>query len=262
MQLSWDEIQQNAVRFAKRWAGAKNEEAQAQSFLNDFMRVFGVEDPEASGDFEYKVALGDGRSGYIDYLWKAKIAIEMKSKGKDLDAAFTQLQNYMRHLAGDDIPDLWLVCDFENVRLCRRSTNEVFNFKTKDLRKHIKKFADIAGYTTERTREDMVEVNVKAAEKMAKLYDALRAYGYGGHDLEVYLCRLLFCLFADDTGIFPQDSLYKYIEKSKPDGSDLSERIAKLFEILNMPEDTRAKRTLLSDELKQFRYINGGLFQN
>jgi len=74
--------------------------------------------------------------------------------------------------------------------------------------------------------------------------------------------RLLFCLFADDTGIFPKDSLYRYVEASKPDGTDLSERISKLFEVLNMPPEVRDKRTLLSDELKQFRYINGKLFND
>jgi hypothetical protein len=169
----------------------------------------------------------------------------------------------MNHLPNqDDVPDLWLVCDFENMRLNRRSTNEVWNFRTKDLRKHIKRFANIAGYATERARDDQVEVNVKAADKMAKLHDALKSHGYEGHDLEVYLVRLLFCLFADDTGIFPQDSFYQYIENSKPDGSDLSDRVARLFEILNMPEEVRAKRTLLSDELRRFRYVNGGLFRD
>ncbi len=69
-------------------------------------------------------------------------------------------------------------------------------------------------------------------------------------------------MFADDTGIFPQNSLFNYFEKSKQDGSDLSERITKLFEVLNMPPEVRSKRTLLSDELKQFRYINGGLFKD
>ena len=149
-----------------------------------------------------------------------------------------------------------------NIHLYRLSTNDIHIFKTADLRKHIKRFADIAGYTTERTHEDQVEVNVKAAEKMAKLHDALKAHGYDGHDLEVYLVRLLFCLFADDTGIFPQDSLLHYIEESKLDGSDLSDRITRLFEYLNMPPDVRAKRTLVADELKQFRYINGGLFKD
>jgi type II restriction/modification system DNA methylase subunit YeeA len=184
----------------------------------------------------------------------------MKSRGKDLAAAFEQLRAYMTHLPEDEIPDLWMVCDFESIRLSRRSTNEVYNFKTKDLRKHIKRFANIAGYTTVRVRDDQVEVNVKAAEKMAKLHDALKENGYDGHDLEVYLVRLLFCLFADDTGIFPQDSFFYYIENSKHDGSDLSDRIGRLFEVLNMTDEERAKRKLLSDELKQFRYINGGLF--
>jgi len=101
---------------------------------------------------------------------------------------------------------------------------------------------------------------VKAAEKMARLHDSLKAHGYDGHNLQVYLVRLLFCLFADDTGIFPKDCLYRYVKESKADGCDLSDRISRLFDVLNMDDATRAKRTLLSDELKQFRYINGSLF--
>jgi type II restriction/modification system DNA methylase subunit YeeA len=95
---------------------------------------------------------------------------------------------------------------------------------------------------------------------MAKLHDALKEHGYDGHPLAVYLVRLLFCLFADDTGIFPRHSFVNYIENSKEDGSDLSMRLAQLFEILNLPDDVRKKRTLLSPELLQFRYINGSLF--
>ena len=212
-------------------------------------------------DLRFKVPLTGGKMGYIDYVWKGKIAIEMKTRGKSLDIAYSQLQNYMQHLPPEDIPDLWLVCDFENMQLRRRSTSEIWNFKKKELRKHIKKFADIAGYATERTHEDQVEVNVKAAEKMAKLHDALKAHGYEGHELEVYLVRLLFCMFADDTGIFPQYSFLNYIEQSKQDGSDLAHRISDLFEILNTSEELRAKRTLLSNELKTFRYINGALFE-
>ena len=261
MQLTWDEIQANALAFSKKWQDAKSEEAEAQGFLIDFLRVFGVDEPMQVGDFEYKVPLTSGKTGYIDYVWKGKIAIEMKTRGKSLDLAYNQLQNYMQHLPHEEIPDLWLVCDFENMQLRRRSTSEIWDFKKKDLCRHIKKFADIAGYTTERTHEDQVEVNVKAAERMAKLHDTLKTHGYEGHELEVYLVRLLFCMFADDTGIFPQHSFLNYIEQSKQDGSDLSHRIADLFEILNTSDELRAKRTLLSDELKQFRYINGALFE-
>ena len=260
MQFTWDEIQANAIAFSKKWQDAKSEDAEAQGFLLDFLRVFGVEAMDV-GEFEYKIQLSDGKRGEIDYLWKSKIAIEMKSRGKSLEAAYDQLKRYMQGLPHEDIPDLWLVCDFENMQLHRRSTSEIWNFKKKDLRKHIKKFADIAGYTTERANEVKIEVNVKAAEKMAKLHDALKAHGYEGHDLEVYLVRLLFCMFADDTGIFPEHSFLDYVEKSKQDGSDLSHRLSDLFEVLNTSDEKRIKQQLLATELKAFKYINGALFE-
>ena len=220
--LGWDEINANALAFSRRWKDANNEEAQSQAFQMDFFRVFGLTDPESTGDFEFKVPLEAGRTGYIDYLWKKKIAVEMKSRGRDLDRAYAQLKEYVFHLPAEDIPDLLMVCDFESIRLSRRSTGEDKRFKTKDLHKHIRQYADIAGYETTRTYEAEVEVNVKAAEKMAALHDALKSHGYEGHDLEVYLVRLMFCLFADDTGIFqPKDIFRNYIENARPDGSDL-----------------------------------------
>ena len=260
MTLTWDQIQANAIAFSKRWKDAKREEALAQTFEKELLAVFGVEDALAVGEYEHKVPLDEGHNGYIDYYWPKKIAIEFKTRGKDLNKAYEQLKDYVLHLPGADMPDLLMVCDFENIVLYHRNTGDKLSFKTKDLRKHIKQFANIAGYETTRTYENQVEVNVKAAEKMAKLHDALKEHGYEGHALEVYLVRLLFCLFADDTGIFPKDSFVNYIENSKEDGSDLSMRLAQLFEILNMSDDTRKKRTLLSPELLQFRYINGGLF--
>jgi type II restriction/modification system DNA methylase subunit YeeA len=95
---------------------------------------------------------------------------------------------------------------------------------------------------------------------MAKLHDALKAHGYDGHVLEVYLVRLLFCLFADSTDIFPNNSFRAYLDASKPDASDLSCRIERLFEILDRPDGVRKKRDLISDELNQFPYVNGSLF--
>jgi len=261
MRLPWDSIQSNATAFSKRWKDAKSEEAQAQSFLTDFLRAFSIGDPEYIGDFEYKVDLASGRKGYIDYFWKSKIAIEMKSRGENLDHAYHQLQTYMQSLPQDEIPDLWLISDFENMRLYRRSAKQIHSFKTKDLRKNIKLFADIAGYETERVIEDKIQVNVKAAEKMAKLHNGLKAFGYEGHNLEVYLVRLLFCMFADDTGIFKKDSFYHYIGQSKEDGSDLSFRIFNLFDILNTDEATRTKRPHLAEMYNLFRYINGALFE-
>ncbi|MDR0999947.1 MAG: N-6 DNA methylase [Clostridiales bacterium] len=255
MPLTWDEIQANAITFSKRWKGFKGIEKQHdQQFITELLACFGVNSSEV-GIFQEKAG-----TKWIDYLWPSMLGIEMKSPSENLSNAKTQLFNYLPKLQAEAVPQYLIVSDFVNIHLYRLSTNDIHMFKTADLRKHIKKFADIAGYTTERVHDDQVEVNVKAAEKMAKLHDALKTHGYEGHELEVYLVRLLFCLFADDTGIFPQDSFSVYVEASKPDGSDLSHRISDLFEVLNMPEEVRAKKTLLSEELRRFRYVNGGLF--
>ena len=259
MNLSWDDIHSKAIAFSNRWKGAASEKQQDQGFIEDFLRVFGVLDARTVGTFQEKTKI-EGQTKWIDYLWKGKIAIEMKTRGEKLDKAMDQLSQYMYSLPAEEVPDLWLVSDFENIRISRHSTNELFTFKTRELRNYIKHFSEIAGYETERVQDTKIEDNVKAAEKMAKLHDALKVSGYDGHDLQVYLVRLLFCLFANDTSIFPKGHLYSYIQKSNADSSDLSDRISRLFDVLNMDEPTREKRTLLSDELKQFRYINGALF--
>lgn len=261
MQLSWDEIYANAVTFSKRWEHGRSEKSEAQSFIRDFLVVFGVDDPAAVGKFENPAQRESG-DGYMDYFWPKKIAIEMKSKGKDLKKAYEQLKEYVLHRPAEEMPDLLMVSDFDTIILYHRTTNKRKQFKTKKLRENIRYFSLLAGYETKREIEEQFEVNVKAAEKMAKLHEALKNSGYEGHELEVYLVRLLFCLFAEDTGIFARDCFLNYVQNSKDDGSNLSERIASLFEILNMSETARAKRTLLSVDLKEFQYINGGLFRD
>jgi hypothetical protein len=176
--LPWKQIQSNAIAFSKKWKDAWNEEAQAQAFELDFFRVFGVEDALTVGSFEHKVKTPDGSNGYIDYFWPGQIAIEMKSRGEDLPKAYGQLFNYVESLPKEHATDLLMVYDFEKIILYRHSTFEKTEFKTKDLHKNVKRFASIAGYSTLRIHENQVEVNVKAAEKMAKLHDALKSHGY------------------------------------------------------------------------------------
>jgi hypothetical protein len=178
-----------------------------------------------------------------------------------LKKAFLQLEKYLEHLPEEDIPEIMLVCDFENIHLYRPSSGQKRKFNTKNLYKYIKCFISIAGYESERINDDFVDVNVRAAEKMAWLHDNLKKYGYDGHELEVYLVRLLICFFAEHTGMFPIRYLYKYLERSKPDGSDLSFLIEKLFSILNMPDEERNKCAFLTEELKAFMYIDSTLFK-
>lgn len=259
--LSWEEILANAMKFSHSWNDAKKEEAQAQPFMLDFIKVFGIHEPLSAGEFEFRVNLDDGHNGYIDYFWPKKIAIEMKSPGKDLKKAYEQLKNYIVHLKTEEMPDLLMVSDFTKIQLYHRTSGKRSAFKVKDLRKHIREFALLAGYETSRIPEVQLEVNVQAAEKMAKLHDALLEFGYAGHNLETYLVRLLFCLFAEDTDIFPKNAFLDYVANSREDGSDLAGRLEKLFEVLNMPPEERTRRKGLTPVLLQFQYINGKLFE-
>ena len=94
---------------------------------------------------------------------------------------------------------------------------------------------------------------------MGKLHDKLKAIGYTGHELEVYLVRLLFCLFADDTSIFERRRFQDLIEqRTAPDGRDLAQWLGNLFEVLDTPGDQRLKN--LDEQLAAFPYVNGSLF--
>ncbi len=131
-------------------------------------------------------------------------------------------------------------------------------FPLKDLHKHIRNFAFIPGYKQQKLDPED-PANIEAAEIMANLHDALLAGGFAGHDLRVLLVRLLFCLFADDTGIFNQQDFKLFLEnRTAADGSDTGTKLARLFDVLNTSEDKRQAN--LDEELAAFPYINGALF--
>jgi len=187
------------------------------------------------------------------------LLVEQKSRGKDLDKALTQALSYFPGIAERDLPQLVIVCDFARFRVHRLTTNETFEFALKDLHKNIKIFGFVAGYKALEIKPQD-PVNIKAAERMGRLHDALKASGYTDHPLEVLLVRLLFCLFADDTGIFqPAQSFRTFVEdRTSADGSDLGSRLAQLFQVLNTDDGKRSKA--LDEQLAAFPYVNGKLF--
>lgn len=191
-------------------------------------------------------------------LWRGQLLVEHKSRGKSLDKAFTQAKQYFPGLKERDLPKYILVSDFANFRLYNLDTNEQFEFGINELYQHVKLFGFIAGYQTQIIKPQD-PINIKAAERMGKLHDALKAVGYTGQDLEIYLVRLLFCLFAEDTSIFEKRLFQDYIEsKTNPDGSDLAQHLDSLFYVLNQPKQKRLSN--LDASLAAFEYINGNLF--
>jgi hypothetical protein len=258
MALSWNEIKDRALKFSKEWAGTTNEEADAKPFLVEFFNVFGISSKRVS-TFEHRVKKLDDTDGYIDLLWKGNILVEMKSRGKNLDKAFVQAKDYTHGLKEHELPKYILTSDFEHFRLYDLEDNKTVEFTLNQLVNHVQHFGYLLGYQKKAYKEQD-PANIKAAELMGRLHDRLEEIGYTGHPLEVYLVRLLFCLFAEDTTIFEKQQFQEYIEqRTSVDGSDLAARLQELFQVLNTPKDKRF--TNLDEQLAAFPYVNGKLFE-
>ena len=258
MRLSWNEIRARAAAFAREWAAAKYEKGETQSFYNDFFEIFGVR-RRTVARYEEHVRRLDDSSGFIDLFWPGVLLVEQKSAGRDLAAARDQAGSYFDALPERDRPRYQLLCDFQTFELLDRDEREQARFALADLPKHVERFGFILG-VQRRAFRDQDPVNLEASELVARLHDALRASGYGGHDLELFLVRTVFCLFADDTGIFePRDIFLHFLEdRTAPDGTDLGPWLARLFQILNTPPERRQQT--LDEDLARFPHVNGELF--
>ena len=274
MPLSWNEIRHNAIRFANEWAGETREEAEGKSFWDEFFTVFGIR-RRLVATFEEPVKNIRGQYSFIDLFWPGVVLVEHKSAGKDLGKAESQAFRYIQDLARDgrtkEIPRYVIVSDFARVALHDLEPEEqiglplfegrrvaTIEFPLAEFHRHIHDFAFIPGYKQHKFVEQD-PINIEAAEMLGQLHDTLEAGGYSGHDLERFLVRILFCLFAEDTGLFERDAFRLYIEnRTAPDGSDLGLHLARLFDVLDTSPDKRQKN--LDETLAAFPYVNGELF--
>ena len=258
MSLSWNEIRTRAAEFAADWQNAAYEKGETQSFYNDFFDVFGVK-RRTVARYEEHVAKLHNRSGFIDLFWPGVLIVEQKSSGRDLNKAYVQAGEYFDALPERDRPRYILVSDFQSFVLRDFDERDSIEFELAELPTHVEKFGFIIGKQI-RTFRDQDPANIKAAELVGRLHDALDESGYRGHDLERLLVRIVFCLFADDTGIFePRDIFLEYIEtRTGPDGTNLGPLLSQLFQVLDTPEADRT--TTLDEDLACFPYINGDLF--
>ncbi len=258
MRLSWNEIRTRAAAFAREWAGAGYEKGETQSFYNDFFEIFGVRRRTVARYEEHVRRLGDSR-GYMDLFWPGVLLVEQKSAGRDLAAAREEADAYFDALPERDRPRYRLVCDFRTFELYDRDERETASFALAELPGHVERFGFILGVQRRAFREQ-APVNVEASGLMGALHDALKASGYAGCRLELFLVRAVFCLFADDTGIFePRDIFLQFLEdRTREDGSDMGPWLERLFQVLNTPIGKRQKT--LDEDLARFPYVNGDLF--
>ena len=261
MPLSWNEIRNNAIGFSKEWAGETREEAEAKSFWDAFFTVFGIK-RRTVASFEEPVKKLAGTWGFIDLFWKGTLLVEHKAFGKPLDKAHAQAMDYIQGLKNsdreDESPRYVVVSDFAQIALHDLDDDTTVQFPLAEFHKHVDEFAFIPGYKRHKLEAED-PINIAAVEKLGLLHDALEDGGYAGHDLERFLVRVLFCMFAEDTGLFDRNAFTLYVENhTREDGSDLGAGLARLFQVLNTDIPFRQRNLL--EELAELPYVNGQLF--
>ena len=259
MRLSWNEIRARAAPFAEEWKDAHYEQGQAQTFYNEFFEIFGITRRRVAS-FEERVRLLGEKRGRIDLFWKGKLIVEAKSRGADRIKAKQQALDYFPGLKEYELPRYVLVCDFQNFDLYDLEEDTEFHFTLATLPEHVQAFGFILGIEKV-TFRDQDPVNIEASELMGALHDALEESGYTGHDLERFLVRILFCLFADDASIFEPRGIMQELltQRTAEDGSDTGQWLSALFDVLNKPESERQNN--LDEDLAKFPYVNGDLFK-
>ncbi len=259
MLLSPNEIRNRALAFSKEWAREYSEDAEAKSFWDGFFGVFGISRRRVAS-FEHQVKKRDGSQGFIDVFWKGVMLAEHKSRGKSLDKAFTQAKDYFPGLKEAELPRYVVVSDFEKIRVYDLDKDSEKEIEICDLHKNIDLFDFISGYNSNKDYAKEEFASIEVARLMADFHNEIAKTGYNKKDLEVFLIRILFCLFADDTEIFEKNLFKSYIEdRTSIDGSDLGIHLMQIFDVLNTPRAER--QTNLDEQLNKFPYINGGIFK-
>lgn len=154
-----------------------------------------------------------GRVGFIDVLWPGRILVEHKSAGVDLDTAMVQAFDYLPSMDVADVPEVLVVCNFEEFIVRSLDTGAQIRFPLADLHQHVEVFGVLAGRDN-RHFETEVDVNLAATSLLARFHDLLADAGYGDHHRRVLLTRVLFCLFADDAGVWPGGLFEDYLRLS------------------------------------------------
>ena len=261
--------------FVKRWTDKGDEKGQSQPFWTDLLQnVLGVEIPSEVISFENRVKLN--HTSFIDaYIDSTHVMIEQKSINVDLKkrikqsdgyllTPFQQAKRYASELPYSKRPRWIVTCNFKSFLIydMEKPQDEPFEILLEKLPKeaHLLKFL-VANESTMQLKHEK-EVSLKAGDIVGKLYKAFLAQYEGEttqedlHALNVLCVRLVFCLYAEDAGIFEKDQFANYLQSFLPE--NLHDALTKLFETLDKPEKERGR--FLKDILKAFPYVNGSLF--
>jgi hypothetical protein len=265
-----------AKQFAADWEGRGDEKQETQAFwLALLQKVYGIEEPEKYVKFELPVKLS--HTSFIDaYIDSTRVLIEQKGAKIDLNKGetqsdgslltpFQQARRYAGYLPHDQNPRWIVVCNFKEFRIhdMNRPNDTPEIILLSDLEKEYSRLDFLVDTGNEHIKKEM-EISLQAGELVGVLYDALLKQ-YADPDspetlksLNALCVRLVFCLYAEDAGIFgKRDMFHDYLQAHQ---KEARRALMDLFKILDTkPED---RDPYLDDDLLAFPYVNGGLFAN
>ena len=267
-----------AKAFAEYWKDRGDEKSDSQSFWLALVRdVLGVAEPEKFILFEERVKLD--HTSFIDgHIPSTHVLIEQKKKGLNLRSPirqsdgtllnpFQQAQRYSAALPYSLRPRWIITCNFEEFLIydMEKPTGEPESILLKDLAKEYYRLQFLVEEKSELLHREE-QISIQAGELVGKLYDAiLKQYIHPDdkdslHSLNILCVRLVFCLYAEDSGIFgDHNKFHNYIRKvAENDIDDVRDALIKLFHVLDTPIEARSQ--YLKADLASFPYVNGGLF--
>lgn len=250
-----------ARKFAEKYAQVSSEKQFAQTFWRDFFSALLRIDDLTSTGIEFEVPVRShltGKVKWIDVLWPSVLLVEHKSAGEDLDKAEQQAREYLMSLEQAKVPPVVILCDFSRFRIIEVLAGTSHEFALEDLPSNLDRLANI--FANKGIGSTAVEISAdsKAAGLMANLFVAFEKAGYTGHETSVFLVRVLFLLFAEDTRMMRKAIFTNFVEASPASGTGLGAMLQELFILLNTEKNKRAPS--LAPELADFPYVNGGLF--
>ena len=264
-----------AAEFAARWKGRGYERGESQPFWIDLLtNVFGIETP-SDGFITFEDHHKVDASNFIDgRIPSTRVLIEQKSIDKDLRKGipqsdgsvlnpFQQARRYVVSLPVSGHPRWIVTCNFAEFLVydMEKPNGEPEQILLENLGKEYYRLQFLVDVKSEHLSKEM-EVSIKAGDIVGKIYDALlKQYDDNSPEalrwLNILCVRLVFCLYAEDAGIFSRDQFHDYLVRYEAD--DLRNALIRLFDVLNTPMEKRSK--YLKDDLKAFPYTNGGLFE-
>lgn len=261
------EMKEKAEAFIINWKGTTAERAEAQTFTNEFFEIFGLYRKDYA-QFEKPIQKKDETgTGFADLFWSGKLIIESKSAHLDSDKhwekTLLQAEEYIENLFPHQKPKFIMLMNFKRIqkysveisKANKIKINLIIEIPLEKLAIKLDEFSFFLEFAN-RLEEDEKIVNQEAARKIANVYDAIDRKGYNTNDISILLARLLFCMFAEDTGIFDKKQFENYIEEQTT-GKTLGDHLLALFKTLDTKVENRKG---INKHLLKFPYVNGELF--